>query len=461
MSATQAGPMDTGLDTTRKDAQPASATAGEQDAKKAAKDRPSKERPLVMLSVHLIHTYKHINEVYYANKRAKKIKAKHNNGHDDENHDYIIRIGETWNDRYEVRGLLGKGSFGQVVEAYDKVDQCKVAVKIIKNKPAFREQADIEIRLLKLVADKDPGDQHHMVRMVRHFEHRNHLCLVFELLSYNLYDLIRNTNFRGISLNLVRKFAIQILTGLKFLAGPDVKVIHCDLKPENILLRNPKRTAIKIIDFGSSCHIGKTMYPYIQSRFYRSPEVLIGLPYDQAIDMWSLGCILYELHTGDPIFNGVSERDQVYKLTELLGIPPVEMLEKGRKAANFFRKLPSGAYERLPSKRCYVGVAAKRLKSMLGSETGGPGGRRLGETGHTPEDYSLFEDLLMKMFAYNPKERITPEDALKHPFITKRSSTATTSSSQAAAVNAAGSSRAAGVPSRRMRAKQGNGRASV
>ena len=97
------------------------------------------------------------------------------------------------------------------------------------------------------------------VRLLRWFEHRNHLCLVFELLSYNLYDLIRNTNFRGVSLNLIRKFAVQILHALDFLSSDKVGIIHCDLKPENILLRNPKRTAIKIIDFGSSCRIGKTV----------------------------------------------------------------------------------------------------------------------------------------------------------------------------------------------------------
>ena len=95
--------------------------------------------------------------------------------------------------------------------------------------------------------------------MLRWFEHRNHLCLVFELLSYNLYDLIRNTSFRGVSLNLIRKFAIQLLSALEFLSSDKLSIIHCDLKPENILLRNPKRTAIKIIDFGSSCHIGKTV----------------------------------------------------------------------------------------------------------------------------------------------------------------------------------------------------------
>jgi len=86
---------------------------------------------------------------------------------------------------------------------------------------------------------------------------RSHLCLVFELLSYNLYDLLRNTNFRGVSLNLTCKFAQQLCTALLFLASPELNIIHCDLKPENILLCNPKRSAIKIVDFGSSCQLGK------------------------------------------------------------------------------------------------------------------------------------------------------------------------------------------------------------
>jgi len=80
-----------------------------------------------------------------------------------------------------------------------------------------------------------------------------------ELLSYNLYDLLRNTNFHGVSLNLTRKFAQQLCTALLFLATPEMRVIHCDLKPENVLLCNPKRSAIKIVDFGSSCQVGQTV----------------------------------------------------------------------------------------------------------------------------------------------------------------------------------------------------------
>ena len=91
---------------------------------------------------------------------------------------------------------------------------------------------------------------------------RNHLCLVFELLSYNLYDLLRNTHFRGVSLNLTRKLAQQLCTALLFLATPELSIIHCDLKPENILLCNPKRSAIKIVDFGSSCQLGQRVRPW-------------------------------------------------------------------------------------------------------------------------------------------------------------------------------------------------------
>jgi dual specificity tyrosine-phosphorylation-regulated kinase 1 len=100
--------------------------------------------------------------------------------------------------------------FLQVVKAYDHEEACHVAIKIIKNKKPFLHQAQIEVRLLELMNRTDTGDKFHVVKLKHHFMWRNHLCLVFELLSYNLYDLLRNTNFRGVSLNLTRKFAQQV-----------------------------------------------------------------------------------------------------------------------------------------------------------------------------------------------------------------------------------------------------------
>lgn len=79
------------------------------------------------------------------------------------------------------------------------------------------------------------------------------------------------------------------------------------------------------------------MYSYIQSRFYRSPEVILGLPYDTAIDMWSLGCILVEMHTGTPLFGGQDEREQIGKIVGMLGLPPTSMVLSGKNGSKYFR----------------------------------------------------------------------------------------------------------------------------
>ncbi|CAH8447145.1 unnamed protein product [Dicrocoelium dendriticum] len=237
--------------------------------------------------------------------------------HTDSNYDYIVRPGEMWMGRYLINNLIGKGSFGQVLKARNCFTNEDVAIKVIKNKRAFTIQAQVEIRLLREMnryleeaeasGEHPPLGANYIVRLLTHFTFRGHLCLVFELLSYNLYDLLRNTNFRGVSLNLTRKFAQQLCHALEFLSRPELRIIHCDLKPENILLVNPKRSTIKLVDFGSSCHVKEKVYQYIQSRFYRSPDVLLGLDYTMSIDMWSLGCILVELHTGEPLFAGQNE----------------------------------------------------------------------------------------------------------------------------------------------------------
>ncbi|XP_025101248.1 dual specificity tyrosine-phosphorylation-regulated kinase 1B-like isoform X1 [Pomacea canaliculata] len=401
--------------------------------------------PLRKMSVDLIKTYKHINEVYYAKKKRraqvtqgdesgnKKNKTNthvYNDGHDDANHDYIIHPGEKWNERYEIDSLIGKGSFGQVVKAYDHGDQEHVAIKIIKNKKPFLNQAQIEVKLLELMNRHDAENKYYIVRLKRHFMFRNHLCLVFELLSYNLYDLLRNTNFRGVSLNLTRKFAQQLCTALLFLATPELNIIHCDLKPENILLCNPKRSAIKIVDFGSSCQLGQRIYQYIQSRFYRSPEVLLGIPYDLAIDMWSLGCILVEMHTGEPLFAGSNEFDQMMKIVEVLGMPPRSILDQAQKTRKYFDQLPDGSY--VPKKprdnKKYKSPGTRKLHDIIGTETGGPGGRRAGEPGHSVSDYLKFKDLVLRMLDYDPKTRISPYYALQHNFFKKTTDESTNTS---------------------------------
>lgn len=352
--------------------------------------------------------------------------------YDDANHDYVIRSGEIFFERYEIDSLIGKGSFGQVVRAYDHIERQPVAIKIIKNKRPFYEQAQVEVKLLNLISEqgKSPAESddtqlgyESVIRLRAHFVWRGHLCLVFDLLSHSLYDLLRCTRYQGVSLKLVRKFAYQLLSALSFLGQSKLQIIHCDLKPENVLLCQPKRSSIKLIDFGSSCQLGQRVYQYIQSRFYRSFEVLIGIPYDTAIDMWSLGCLLVELHTGEPLFNGHNEFDQVNKIIETLGMPPASMLEQGYKTSKYFTKvcsvLPNAPAYYVPKtdKRCdRLPPGTRKLYHILGVDSGGPYGRRRGEDGHSYQDYLEFQNLILKMLEFCPKRRIKCGDALKHNF---------------------------------------------
>ena len=151
---------------------------------------------------------------------------------DDRDSNYIVRQQEKFCDgRYVVEQSLGKGSFGRVIQCRDMKAGRSVAVKIIKSKRAFYKQAQVEIRILQsLQAD---CERFNIVEMVDSFMHRGHQCIVFELLSINLYDLIRNTKLTGVTLILTAKFAYQILTALAHLSSPargNQRVIHCDLK---------------------------------------------------------------------------------------------------------------------------------------------------------------------------------------------------------------------------------------
>lgn len=151
--------------------------------------------------------------------------------------------------------------------------------------------------------------------------------------------------------------------------------------------------------------------------------------------MWSLGCILVEMHTGEPLFSGANEVDQLNKIVEVLGMPPKNLLDQGSKVRKFFEKLSDGRYilkkSRTDGKK-YKMPGTKKLHDILGVESGGPGGRRTGEAGHSMSDYLKFKDLILRMLDYDPKSRITPYYALQHNFFKRTTDEGTNTATNAA-----------------------------
>ncbi|KAF9514477.1 hypothetical protein BS47DRAFT_873226 [Hydnum rufescens UP504] len=319
-----------------------------------------------------------------------------NHGYDDERDDYLVVNHDHLAYRYEIIDVLGKGSFGQVLHCRDHCTGQSVAIKIIRNRRRFHHQALVEIKILDNLRKWDPEEKHHVIKMVEHFYFREHLCIVMELLSINLYELIKANGFAGFSTVLIRRFTTQMLSSLALMRHH--RVVHCDLKPENVLLRHPAKSGLKVIDFGSSCFEHEKVYTYIQSRFYRSPEVILGMNYHMAIDMWSLGCILAELYTGYPIFPGENEQEQLSCIMEVLGVPDKDLISRSSRKNLFF--------DRTGAPRPVVNSRGRRRR---------PGTKTLEQVLRCDEEH--FVDFVAKCLHWDPERRLKPQNAMRHPFI--------------------------------------------
>ncbi|KAG9509177.1 putative dual specificity tyrosine-phosphorylation-regulated kinase 3-like protein [Fragariocoptes setiger] len=363
-------------------------------------------------------------EIYFIgsnqNKRRERLHNANsrNFGYDDSSGSYIHVAHDHIAYRYEMLKVIGKGSFGSVVKAFDHKTMQNVALKMVRNERRFHQQAQEEIKILDHLRRRDVNNNMNVVHMFDHFVFRNHTCITFELLSLNLYELTRKNGFVGFSIHLVRRFAYSLLKCLEALY--ENKIIHCDLKPENVLLKQQSRSGIKVIDFGSSCFENRRIHTYIQSRFYRSPETILGAKYGMAIDMWSLGCILVELVTGKPLFPGEDENDQLACIIELLGMPPKSLLNQAKPLC-VKKHITSKGYPRY----CITQISPSGQvillsgKSKRGNVRGPPNSKTLSSILHDSAD-SQFIDFLRRCLEWDPEIRMTPAAAMRHPWLVRR-----------------------------------------
>ncbi|KAJ8248948.1 hypothetical protein GJAV_G00229520 [Gymnothorax javanicus] len=328
---------------------------------------------------------------------------------------------------YEVLDFLGRGTFGQVVKCWKRGTSEVVAIKILKNHPSYARQGQIEVGILARLSSEN-AEENNLVRAFECFQHRNHTCLVFEMLEQNLYDFLKQNKFSPLPLKVIRPILQQVATALRKLKG--LGLIHADLKPENIMLVDPVRQPyrVKVIDFGSASHVSKAVCStYLQSRYYRAPEIILGLAFCEAIDMWSLGCVIAELFLGWPLYPGALEYDQIRYISQTQGLPGEQLLNVGTKTSRFFcRDSPYAAW-RLKSTEEHeaeTGMKSKEARKYIFSCLDDIAHVNLvmnlegSDTLAEKADRREFVALLKTMLSIDAEKRIVPAEALNHPFIT-------------------------------------------
>ncbi len=505
----------------------------------AATFAEQRERPVLGLSVHLVLLMRFVLLRHVARSGPSARTLLQRGFSDDGGHHYSPVVGDvlrpdrdtdddhpllTLSSGYVVRGLLGVGTFGVVVQCLDLRTRCHVAVKVISTRAEVAVQGQKELltlQWLRCFADSaagsarqpsgdeegcaDSASEKEFSGVTRHekihsdpvaevlsnpkwarelaagsssvsrvlsnsvchlsdwFYCRGRLCLVFPLLSVSLYDVLKQTRFSGLSLRFVHKVALQLVQVLYVLRYVlPYPLVHCDIKPENVLLRCANKSSVLLIDFGSSfvhCDSEKKG-SYVQSRYYRAPEVILGMSYGPAADIWSLGAMLVELLLGDPLFPGRSEAHQLNLFVRLLGAVPASMSASSRRWDRFFEVAShdrSGAGDQyllrplanssllsptpslapdstivaalatLPRHDVASALCTRFLQKQQPADQPINKKLRVEKQDHgahaqrtSPAELRCFADFVAGMLRYDPRERSTARQLLYHPFLATR-----------------------------------------
>ncbi|XP_057687612.1 dual specificity tyrosine-phosphorylation-regulated kinase 1B-like isoform X2 [Corythoichthys intestinalis] len=331
---------------------------------------------------------------------------------------------------YHVHKLLDRGTSSHVFKCKNLATAKDVALKVHKNYALFEN----EINMQEIVSVLD-SDKKSIVEFIETFTYNGHPCLVFELLDTSLFSMVLDKKWKTFSPNDIRPVAQQLLTA--FDALKSIGVIHTDLKSDNIMLVNHTAAPfrVKLIDFGLSIITEDAPLSYgvaLQPMGNRAPEVALGLPFSEAIDMWSLGCVLSFLYLGNYLFLANSNYNMLRSMIEVVGGIPDHLLMASKNTPKYFKRSdrdndgdhPKWRLMRqicLQTEREYQDKTGVRPESLpwtfkslddlvkLKPEAGEP---------VEMEDREAFVDLLKCLLHMDPERRITPEDALRHPFLT-------------------------------------------
>nr|ACG35326.1 serine/threonine-protein kinase AFC3 [Zea mays] len=343
---------------------------------------------------------------------------------DDRDGHFVFDLGENLTRRYKILSKMGEGTFGRVLECWDRETHEYVAIKVVRSIRKYRDAAMIEIDVLNRLAENEKY-RSLCVQIQRWFDYRNHICIVFEKLGPSLYDFLKRNRYQPFPVELVREFGRQLLESVAYMH--ELRLIHTDLKPENILLVSseyikvpstkknsqgemhfkclPKSSAIKLIDFGSTAFDNRDHNSIVSTRHYRAPEIILGLGWSFPCDIWSVGCILVELCSGEALFQTHENLEHLAMMERVLGPLPEDMIRKASSSAQkYFRRAtrlnwPEGAVSR-ESIRAVRKL--DRLKDLVSRNA----------------DHSkvALVDLLYGLLRFEPSERLTAEEALDHPF---------------------------------------------
>jgi len=321
-----------------------------------------------------------------------------------------VGVGTLLIGRYRVVAVIGKGSFSRVYQCLDLRTKSMVSIKVLRNDKDCLDAGLGEVKVLAHLARHDPFGEAPLVRLRDYFYYKEHLLIVTELLRDSLFQFYRyvdSCDERGVSAyftpSTIAAIAVQLLNGLDYVHS--LGLVHCDMKPENVCIVSASRRKVKIIDFGSSVCRHDTRNSYVQSRWYRAPEVMLGIEWDAKVDMWSVGCLLAELMLGYPLFHGASVAAVLAAQQAVLGPHPVRLLERAPPETTRMYFAPNGtlyvldphghppgAYEAVPR--------STPLASLLKC--------------HDERLVSFLSSLL----TYDAEQRPSAKQALQHPFIT-------------------------------------------